>query len=230
MCVDCTLGQTDHDSLSTSPCISCDRGRFTNLARTFAICDACQDGKMFDEEAVIFNADACISCPQGKSDHDGDPLTPCEDCPLGRFQNDVGEAGDCEFCEAGMNFMDKRCVPVRDDCTTGYLQGNVQQPSMTCPDGCVFVEAVAAAAATESTEAVSAQSESCTVPVCDLGDALFTNRPDEIICPDPARCDVISLVRISTNVCIECDGIPRTYLSCHTIRKLRHSSVLRARA
>jgi hypothetical protein len=103
-CMACSLGTSDADLDSGTPCAACAPGRFANATGTAGTCPgACEMGTYSGHEALGSTTTAdCMACPLGTSDADLDPGTPCAACAPGRFANATGTAGTCSGeCAAG---------------------------------------------------------------------------------------------------------------------------------
>eukprot|EP01043_Picozoa_sp_COSAG02_P052464 COSAG02_NODE_5657_length_4148_cov_3.339096_1_plen_840_part_10 len=98
-CIACDGGLYDEDSNSSTPCLPCPIGRFSNSGMpTLKICPVCAPGRYSGDRAGM---STCLNCSNGFWDDDANASTACAACPAGRVTRGGGGHLTCSACQPG---------------------------------------------------------------------------------------------------------------------------------
>ena len=114
-CTDCSKGQNDHDSDTTTSCQSCSVGEYSDdAAVTCAPCAAGRSDADVDpstqctlcvngQHAPVTSSTACVTCAAGKQSSTTLGAATCTDCVAGRYTTDANLASgmSCQACAGG---------------------------------------------------------------------------------------------------------------------------------
>eukprot|EP01047_Picozoa_sp_COSAG01_P018384 COSAG01_NODE_994_length_12252_cov_10.271044_1_plen_1040_part_10 len=98
-CTSCRPGQYDHDNSSSTPCVSCPAGRFSNTTGANKCQGTCSNGTYAPPGSM--RSTACIQCGPGQYDHDNSASTPCAFCPVGQVSHFAGSTQCQRSCSSG---------------------------------------------------------------------------------------------------------------------------------
>lgn len=117
-------------------------------------CDVCPGDSLFGGQPIR-NSDGdyvCDGAPEGTVDTSQDffSAADCKEAPEICVVNPCAgyEQDDAATCPsgcsvAGTSGVDETCTANVSDCLTGYVPGDFQAPSTSCPPGCMFTPAIA---------------------------------------------------------------------------------------
>jgi hypothetical protein len=102
VCVECDIGTRDSDSNSTSQCVPCGKGRFSDETAQTQCEGMCSLGSSIPIEGAT-SADACSDCLPGQYGESLDGTPMCQHCEPGRFLTEAGasSAQSCIACATG---------------------------------------------------------------------------------------------------------------------------------
>eukprot|EP01043_Picozoa_sp_COSAG02_P061455 COSAG02_NODE_8266_length_2637_cov_1.712372_1_plen_582_part_10 len=142
----CPVGEYDHDSDSTTPCLACNAGNVTNTldATGATSCSPCSGSHYDDDDdsttpckscttGAFATPNACNACQRGTADVDADPSTPCNSCPSGTFS--FTNQTTCDACITGTADVDNDASTPCVECQPGYYAPQEATTCFLCPAG-----------------------------------------------------------------------------------------------
>ncbi|KAJ3429862.1 hypothetical protein M0812_22861 [Anaeramoeba flamelloides] len=124
-CIKCDAGfyNANDGSNSSSDCIRCEKGTYSDQIGQSTECTKCDQGSYQDQEGQV----ECIKCKKGSynSNHGSTSSSDCFECEIGSYSDQEGSSS-CSLCIQGQ-YNNKRNSTTCLDCSTGSYSNHEGQ-------------------------------------------------------------------------------------------------------